>query len=49
MNLEFNKELSNKIYKNTLEFINNKVVDLDNLDIKYKKKLYLILENLIFE
>ena len=47
MNLEFNKELSNKIYESTLEFINNKVIDLNNLDIKYKKKLYLILENLI--
>ena len=47
MNLEFNIDLSNKIYNSTLEFINNKIINLNILDIKYKKKLYLMLENFI--
>ena len=36
MNLEFNIDLSNKIYNSTLEFINNKIINL-NIWIKYKK------------
>ena len=47
MNLEFNIELSNKIYNSTLKFINNKIYDLNSLDIKYKKRIYLLLENFI--
>lgn len=47
MNLNFNLKLSERIYNSTLEFIYIKLDNINNLDIKTKKRIYLLLENLI--
>ena len=46
-NYSFSLKLSNNLYKSTLFFIENNLKNIDIIEIKEKKKIYLILENYI--
>ena len=45
LNLNFNRKICEKIFKSTNDFIENVIKEIKNYDLKFKSKIYLILEN----